>query len=166
MQFNDKLISQLSSNSLPSSSVPPSRQATLDEHIQQRINSELKRLHEQEQSVRQEIERALEKENLDKERGSAAEASEGSQSNSIPHSASLLQDLQELEKRTSALQKDRSKLSDDVNWKQVEINREQLVACFRENQAKPLHCKNQVEHFKQAVANLEKVSKAMQDKTT
>lgn len=130
-QFSESLINHLSATSLPSSGgqsgsgsgVSSSRQQTLDSHIQSRIQSELARLREQEQSVRQEIERALEKENLDREKGS--------ESGGVAHSASLLKDLEDLEKRTMGLREESRKSLDSGAWKSLEQDRDSLLKCFR-----------------------------------
>lgn len=124
-QFSDDLISHLSVSSLPSSSSPnQARQETLDSHIQARISAELSRLHEQEASVREEIERALEKENLDKE------ASGGSEGEGVSHSATLLKDLEELEKRTVGLREESQKNKSSDAWVSVESTKSALVECF------------------------------------
>lgn len=124
-QFDQGLINKLSSSSLPSSTVPSSRQEALDSHIQSRIASELARLHEQESSVREEIERALEKENLDKERGAEGE------DKGLSHSASLLKDLDELEKRSLSLREESKKDLESETWKAVEQGRSALVECYK-----------------------------------
>lgn len=128
-QFSESLINHLSSQSLPSSSVPASRQQALDAHIQQRIAAELQQLRQQEQQVRQEIERALERENLDRERGAAATAGgEEGKPAALSHSASLLKDLEQLEKRASGLKKERAETAE---WKAVDVGKEALERCFR-----------------------------------
>ncbi len=55
----------------------PERQSILDGHIRARIRDELEHLKRDEEVVRQEIELALEKENLDREASMAGKASEG-----------------------------------------------------------------------------------------
>ena len=179
-QFSESLINHLSSQSLPSSSVPASRQQALDAHIQQRIAAELQQLRQQEQQVRQEIERALERENLDRERGAAATAGEEGKSAALSHSASLLKDLEQLEKRASGLKKERAETAE---WKAVDVGKEALERCFRcapfpgfvssvrdyseieiarslcrDNRQTPLNCRAEAEKFKAAVAGVEKAS--------
>ncbi|GAA5858474.1 hypothetical protein JCM8547_007323 [Rhodosporidiobolus lusitaniae] len=146
VQFSENLISHLQNQSLPSSAVPSSRQEALDAHIQQRIASELARLREQEHQVRDEIERALEKENLDRERGAAAEKG-------LSHSSSLMKDLEDLEKRSAKLVKQRQETPE---WRGVELNKEALVQCFKNNKTTPLDCREQAEKFKEAVAGVER----------
>lgn len=130
-QFPESLINHLSSQSLPSSSVPASRQQALDAHIQQRIAAELQQLRQQEHQVRQEIERALERENLDRERGASASSAPGQEEGKtapLSHSASLLKDLEQLEKRASGLKKERAETAE---WKAVDVGKEALERCFR-----------------------------------
>ncbi|ORY79371.1 hypothetical protein BCR35DRAFT_291684 [Leucosporidium creatinivorum] len=149
VQFSEGLINHLSSSSLPSSSVPSSRQETLDSHIQSRIASELSRLREQEATVREEIERALEKENLDREKGDA-------ETQGVSHSASLMKDLEDLEKRTLGLREESEKELDSEAWKSVESQRKALVECFTGNKETPLNCQAEAGKFKEAVAGVEK----------
>lgn len=85
-------------------------------------------MREQEASVREEIERALEKENLDREKGAQGAEGEGA---GVSHSASLLQDLEDLEKRTLSLREESKKEMDGAAWKSVESERKALVECFR-----------------------------------
>ncbi|GAA5898834.1 Mic19p [Sporobolomyces salmoneus] len=153
VQFSETLINHLSSQSTPSSSVPSSRQEALDAHIQARIQSELAQLRQQEQQVRQEIERALEKENLDREKGNAQEGGESSDKG-LSHSASLFEDLKQLEKRTAGVKKQQQETPE---WKKVEEGKKALEKCFSDNQKTPLECRAEAEKFKAAVAGVEKV---------
>ncbi|GAA5973622.1 hypothetical protein JCM8115_002938 [Rhodotorula mucilaginosa] len=156
VNFSESLINHLSSQSLPSSSVPASRQQALDAHIQQRIAAELQQLRQQENQVRQEIERALERENLDRERGASATAGgEEGKAAALSHSASLLKDLEQLEKRASGLKKERAETAE---WKAVDVGKEALERCFRDNRQTPLNCRAEAEKFKAAVAGVEKAS--------
>ncbi|BGO90099.1 hypothetical protein NBRC10512_004037 [Rhodotorula toruloides] len=149
IQFSESLINHLSSQSLPSSSVPSSRQAALDQHIQQRITSELQHLRQQEQQVRDEIERALEKENLDRERGAA----EGEAAKGLSHSATLMKDLEGLLERSAGLRKQREETDE---WRALDDGKKALHKCFLENAKSPLNCRDEAERFKQAVAGVEK----------
>jgi altered-inheritance-of-mitochondria protein 13 len=58
----------------------PERQLILDSHIRARIRDELEHLKKDEEDVRGEIERALEKENLDREKSMASEGDEANSS--------------------------------------------------------------------------------------
>lgn len=126
VQFSDSLINHLSSSSPSSNPNAPSssRQETLDSHIQSRINQELKRLKEEEQEVKLEIEKALEKENLVKEAG------DGVQGSGISHSVSLMRDLEELEKRTQAKREESKKDLASGVWAEVEGGRLTLTECL------------------------------------
>jgi MICOS complex subunit MIC19 len=77
--------------------------------------------------VREEIERALEKENLDREKGAAGQDGE---TQGVSHSASLMKDLEDLEKRTLGLREESEKELDSEAWKSVESQRKALVDCF------------------------------------
>jgi altered-inheritance-of-mitochondria protein 13 len=83
-----------------SSEVSPQRQAILDAHIRERVQSEVNSLRAQEDSVRQEIERALEKENLDRERGD----DDGSTLGDVKASAALMGDLEEIRMKMGKFQ--------------------------------------------------------------
>lgn len=128
-QFSESLINHLQSQSdaTPSSAVPASRQQALDQHIQQRLAHELQRLRAEEHAVRDEIERALEKENLDRERGTPSAGDDGA-AKALPHSASLLHDLGELEKRAQAVRRQRAETDE---WRTVDAGKEALVQCLR-----------------------------------
>ncbi|KAM0754533.1 hypothetical protein T439DRAFT_376998 [Meredithblackwellia eburnea MCA 4105] len=153
VQFSEGLINQLSSNTISgSSSSHPSqaRQETLDSHIQARITAELSRLRDQEQSVREEIERALEKENLSKELG-AEDGKPG-----VSHSKSLLKDLEDLEKRTLGLREEIVKSKQGEAWTQVQAGEKALQECFLSNKTTPLNCREQAQAFFNSVAGVEK----------
>ncbi|GAA5892954.1 hypothetical protein JCM8208_004134 [Rhodotorula glutinis] len=151
VNFSESLINHLQSQSTPTSAVPASRQQALDSHIQQRLAHELDRLRQDEQHVRSEIERALEKENLDRERGATQGEGEG-EGKALPHSASLLHDLGELEKRAQAVRRERAQTDE---WRRVDLDKDELAKCFRDNKETPLECRDKVEAFKRAVAGVE-----------
>lgn len=95
-QFSPEVVNQLADN-LESSDTPPQRQSLIDAHIRARINSELEALKQEEEDVRSQIEAALEKENLDKERSMAGEsADDGSTAGDVKTSATLFGDLEEV----------------------------------------------------------------------
>ncbi|KAI5481551.1 mitochondrial inner membrane protein Mitofilin [Pseudohyphozyma bogoriensis] len=148
--FSDEFINHLSASSLPSTTEPSKeRQATLDEHIQSKIASELARLQAQEASVRDEIERALERENFQKEAGT--EDGPG-----VAHSATLMKDLEELEKRTLGFKEEGRKKLAGVAWESLEQGRKSLVECFAGNKETPLNCKEAADKFMAAVSGVEK----------
>ncbi|KAJ3514577.1 hypothetical protein NMY22_g14686 [Coprinellus aureogranulatus] len=73
-QFSPDVVNQLSDN-LETPETTPQRQSVIDAHIRARIQGELERLKKEEEDVRHQIEAALEKENLDRERSMAGDAS-------------------------------------------------------------------------------------------
>ncbi|EAU88283.2 hypothetical protein CC1G_11761 [Coprinopsis cinerea okayama7 len=99
IQFSPDVVNQLSDN-LESVDTPPQRQSLIDAHIRARIQGELEALKREEEDVRQQIEAALEKENLDRERSMAGESSssdeDGSSSGDVKTSAALFGDLEEV----------------------------------------------------------------------
>lgn len=113
------------------STVPsPERQSTLDAHIRSRIQSELEHLRQQEDEVKQEIERALEKENLDRERAMAGEVSRGAEegsAGSVKSSAALLGDLEELREKVDRFQSRRAL----TEFPEVQATSEAVVSCYK-----------------------------------
>lgn len=87
------MVSQLSDHAA-APGIPPERQSTLDEHVRSRIQTELAHLRSEEEEVRSEIERALEKENLDKERAMTEAEEDGGASG-----VTLLGDLEEIQEK-------------------------------------------------------------------
>jgi altered-inheritance-of-mitochondria protein 13 len=118
------------SDSLNSSDVAPDRQTTLDGQVRARIQSELARLREEEQSVREEIEHALQKENLDKERamaGKEAESNEAGESGDVKSSAVLQGDLEEIQRKV-----DRYHTKRDLEaYPEVRVKAEAVASCYR-----------------------------------
>ena len=84
------MVNQL--DALEASETTPERQLILDSHIRARIRDDLEHLKEEDEKVRREIEHALEKENLDREKSMA---SEGDGANS----SILLGDMDEIRVR-------------------------------------------------------------------
>jgi MICOS complex subunit MIC19 len=122
VQFSQQVVDQLQA----SPAMPSERQSTLDAHVQSRIQAELARLQEQEKEVREQIETALEKENLDRERVMAGEE-DPEVVGSIKSSASLMGDLDEVEKK---VERYHSKL-DPIDYPQVKEHGEALASCYR-----------------------------------
>lgn len=108
----------------------PERQSTLDTHIRLRIKSELEHLKQEEENVRLEIERALEKENLDRERSMAGEAFEGGDvaaAGSVKSSAALMGDLEEVRSKVDRYQAKREL----TEFPDVKENGEAVIACYK-----------------------------------
>ncbi|KII88813.1 hypothetical protein PLICRDRAFT_110345 [Plicaturopsis crispa FD-325 SS-3] len=155
IQFSQDFVNTLADHSAaPGTS--PERQSTLDSHIRSRINAELERLRGEEEQVRQEVERALEKENLDREKSMAGETAEKADEElhgEVKSSASLLGDLEEIRSKVDKYQK-KQELSDHPD---VKASGEAVVSCYRNHPTTPLDCWREVNAFKTSVADLEKV---------
>ncbi|KAH9951417.1 hypothetical protein B0H21DRAFT_281275 [Amylocystis lapponica] len=152
IQFSQDVVNHLSDN-LASPEIPPERQSTIDAHIRSRIQSELARLREEEQSVKEEIERALEKENLDREREMAGEESESEEdgvTGSVKSSASLMGDLEEVRRK---VEKYHARQSEGLS--SVQEKGDAVISCYKSNPTTPLDCWRQVGEFKSSVAQLE-----------
>ena len=85
------MVNQLSDR-LETPETTPERQLILDSHIRARIRDELEHLKKDEEDVRGEMERALEKENLDREKSMASDGDGTS-------SSILLGDMDEIRNR-------------------------------------------------------------------
>ena len=107
-----------------SSEVSPERQSTLDSHVRARIQNELERLRKEEEDVRQKIEQALEKENLDRER---AMTGEGSDTGAIKDSVSLLNDLEEVRTKVDRFHA-RKDLQEFPDLKELQ---ESVLTCYK-----------------------------------
>ncbi|KAG6865287.1 hypothetical protein C0991_003747 [Blastosporella zonata] len=143
--FSRDVVNQLS-DKLDSSETSPERQSSLDAQIRSRIQSEIDALKEQEEQVRREIELALEKENLDREKGVSEDGSER-----IPSSLELMGDLEEIRGKVDRYQSRR----DLTDFPEVKSAGEAVVSCYRANQATPLDCWREVAQFKDSVARVE-----------
>jgi len=77
--------------------------------------------------VRQEIEHALEKENLDRERISAEDSAEGDQTARLPSSTELMGDLEEIRSKVDRYQARR----DLSEFPEVKSTGEAVVSCYR-----------------------------------
>jgi altered-inheritance-of-mitochondria protein 13 len=148
MQFSPSLVQHLSDlPSGPGEGGPSSaRQSTLDEHVRERINSELARLKAQEAELQEKIHRALEQENL---------AKESSQEKSVKSSQLLQQELDEI---TRKVEQHREKRNIEKNFPEVFQTRQQLLQCYRQYKDRPLDCWQEAANFRQAVKQAEQVS--------
>jgi altered-inheritance-of-mitochondria protein 13 len=116
------------SDRLDSPETTPERQSVLDAHIRGRIQGELERLRKDEEDIRHEIEQALEKENLDKERSVAGEESEGgASSGGLRSSTALLGDLEEMRSKIDKYNSRR----DFSTFPEVKTTGEAVVECYR-----------------------------------
>ena len=122
-QFSQQVINHLQ-ESTGSPGTSHERQSTLDAHIKARINAELGRLHEEEKVVREQIEAALEKENLDKERtGTDGDEVEGG----VNSSSSVQGALEEVQKRVNRFHAKR----DLSGYQLVSESSQRLIECYR-----------------------------------
>ncbi|EST05518.1 Protein of unknown function DUF1690 [Kalmanozyma brasiliensis GHG001] len=146
LQFGRSLLNSLDKTSLDNVEGPDAtRQAKLDTSIQAKIKSELDRLRKEEAEVRNEIQKAIEKENLARE-SKYTGASEGKNSNVL---------RQELEGLRSKIDK-YNKQKDVSNYTGVKEAQEELVKCYKNNPERTLDCWKQAEAFKKAVEGAEK----------
>ncbi|PPQ98833.1 hypothetical protein CVT24_003387 [Panaeolus cyanescens] len=146
ISFSPDVVNTLADR-LDSSEPTQERQSVLDAHIRSRIKDELEVLKRNEEEIRQEIQVALEKENLDKEKQLAA-SDDGNSASSV----TLLQDLEDI--RTK-IEKHESKkqLSEHP---EIDTTAKALAECYQRNKTTPLICWSEVNKFKAAVAQLER----------
>jgi altered-inheritance-of-mitochondria protein 13 len=162
LQFSQDLVDTLADNAA-SPSPSPARQNSIDAQIRARIQAELEHLRAEEQAVRDQIHAALEKENLDRERAMAGDPG------SVKTSPALLADLEEVRAKVDRFHA-RKDLSD---YPALREDSDALVACYkcvpfpvvphqfnfrhRNNTTTPLNCWQQVDKFKDSVAQIEQV---------
>ncbi|KAF8525720.1 hypothetical protein JB92DRAFT_1216325 [Gautieria morchelliformis] len=162
IQFSNDLINHLS-DELASPETNAAQQSILDHHVRSRIQAELARLRDEEEGVMTQIEQALERENIDRERQSAVPGGEdghgdaedggpsGVPDGAVRSSASLMEDLKEVQSKVERFHQRRS--LDDVP--EVKATSEMLVECYRQNRTTSLNCWKEVADFKDSVARAE-----------
>jgi len=152
ISFSPDVVNQLSDR-LEGTETTPERQSILDGHIRARIRDELEHLKRDEEFVRQEIEQALEKENLDREASMAGEASEGdrTQAGDVRNSAALLGDLDEVRVKIEKYQSNKK----IPEYPEVEQSGNAVAECYKKNKGAPLDCWPEVTKFKASVDRLE-----------
>lgn len=166
--MSEELATQLSDTSL-SPEVSPARHALLDQNVRAKISAEAARLHghnnkdnnsgegvgEGVDIVQREIEAALERENLDRERGmtgdAVAEAEGGAAHGDIKNSTVLLGDLEEVRQKVERY-RERASLTDHLSVKEA---REAVASCYQANPTTTLNCWSEVAAFRSSVAELE-----------
>ncbi|KAI0003311.1 hypothetical protein BJV74DRAFT_764636 [Russula compacta] len=102
--------------------------------------------------VQREIEAALERENLDRERGMAGEATTDAHGD-VKNSTVLLGDLEEVRQKVDRY-RFRASLADLPEVKEA---RDAVASCYRANPTTTLNCSSEVAVFRSAVARLEQV---------
>jgi MICOS complex subunit MIC19 len=180
-QFSNDLVNHLS-DELASPETTSAQQSILDHHVRTRIQAEISRLREEEEEVKSQIEQALERENIDRERKSAIPGEEeegvdaegsGSTDGAVRSSTSLMEDLKEVQSKVERFHQRRS--LDDVP--EVKASSESLVECYRydyiphvkaeltnsfhvhrKNRKTSLDCWIEVAQFKESVARAEQAS--------
>lgn len=139
-QVSSELATQLSDTSL-SPQVSPARHTILDQNVRSKISAEVTRLRGHNNNndggegdiVQREIEAALERENLDRERGMAgeakaeAEAGAGASHGDIKNSTALLGDLEEVRQKVEKY-RERASLTDHLSVKEA---REAVASCYQ-----------------------------------
>ncbi|GJE97931.1 MICOS complex subunit mic19 [Phanerochaete sordida] len=153
IQFSEDVVNELVDHSA-SPAPSPARQSSIDAQIRGRIQAELAHLREEEAQVRAEIERALEKENLDRERAmaGAADGADGAgAAGGVKSSAALMGDLEELRQKVERFQTRRA-LSE---FPEVQAKTEAVVNCYKSHPTTTLDCFREVNEFKNSVAKVE-----------
>ncbi|KAH9967922.1 hypothetical protein BC827DRAFT_456755 [Russula dissimulans] len=189
IQVSSELATQLSDTSL-SPKVSPARHTILDQTVRAKISAEAARLRGQPPSddasnnnkgddgvdiVRREIEAALERENLDRERAMAGDSpsssSDASTHGDVKNSTALLGDLEQVRQKVDRYRV-RASLTDHPEVKEA---REAVLSCYqcvlspsrfsrflicffslyRANPQVTLNCWSEVAAFRGAVAKLE-----------
>ncbi|VDB88630.1 unnamed protein product [Peniophora sp. CBMAI 1063] len=149
IQISGELVSKLADKS-ESSDVPPARQSLLDSAVRARIDADVARLKEEEETVQREIEAALERENLDRER-SMAGASDEPGAGDVKSSAVLMEDLEEIRQKVERYN-NRRELAEHPELK---AKSEAVVECYTSHPRTTLDCWREVEEFHSAVADVE-----------
>jgi len=147
IQFSQQVVDHLQ-ESAGSPGTSPERQSTLDTHIKARINAELVRLREEEKVVREQIEAALEMENITKERtGTEDEVTEGG----VNNSSSIQGALDGVQEKVNRFHAKR----DLSGYLLVSESGQKLIECYRSHHKTPLDCWREVDAFKSVVVTEE-----------
>jgi len=160
-------VNHLEDKNVTSTETSSHRQGTLDAHIRARIAAELERLQAEGHSVREQIEAALERENLDRETALATSDSDSEVAiaedsrdgggevvvkKNLASSVALQAELEEVQRKVERFQK-RRQLDE---YPEVRDARDAVLQCYESNASRPLDCVNSVEQFKQSVSQLER----------
>jgi altered-inheritance-of-mitochondria protein 13 len=154
IQFGQDVVHHLSDH-LTSPETTPDRQTTLDAHIRSRIQADLQHLREQEEHVQHEIEIALEKENLEREKSMAGEVSAPNEDEStlarVKSSAALMGDLEEIRNKVDRFHS----RQEFEGIRTVKEKGEAVVSCYRSHPTTTLDCWREVNEFKASVVHAE-----------
>lgn len=121
-KFSQDVVDYLSDRQA-SPDTTPERQLSLDNHIRSRIQAELESLRAEEEKVQQEIHRALEKENLERE----SNVDDGIPLGEAKNSSTLIGNLEEIRAKVDRYQT-RRQLSD---FPLVKEAGEEVVSCYK-----------------------------------
>ncbi|KIY51154.1 hypothetical protein FISHEDRAFT_38462 [Fistulina hepatica ATCC 64428] len=151
IQFSPDLVNTLADR-LETTETTAERQSVLDTQVRNRIQSDMARIRETEDSVLHDIARVLERENLEHERAMAGEASDGANIAAVKSSAALMQDLIEIKQKVDKF-RSRKELQ---NLPDVKSASEAVALCYkRVHSTTPLNCWREVAKFKATVAQAE-----------
>ncbi|KAA1479723.1 hypothetical protein DENSPDRAFT_846339 [Dentipellis sp. KUC8613] len=148
IQFAHDLVNHLSDN-LDSSDIPPQRQSNLDDHIRQRIQAELARMREEEEAVHMQIENALARENLDRERDKSEATN--TMEKTVKSSAVLFSDMVQVKGNIDRF----GSRHDFVELPLLQAKSGAVADCYRVNPTTTLDCWKQVSEFRNAVHQVE-----------
>ncbi|KAF8321777.1 hypothetical protein DL93DRAFT_2210044 [Clavulina sp. PMI_390] len=165
ISFSQDLVNHLEDVNVSSPETSAHRQGTLDAHVRARIAAELERLQAEEQSVREQIEAALERENLDRETALAkggeadgeaeqvVESADGEvEAKNLASSVALQSELEEVQRKVERFHQ-RRQLDE---YPEVRDAKEAVIQCYQSNPTRPLDCVDSVDRFKRSVAQVEK----------
>ncbi|KAN0075248.1 hypothetical protein V8E55_011271 [Tylopilus felleus] len=147
IEISPDVVNNLSAR-LASENTIPERQFAIDSHIRDRIQHELTALRAEEETVQLEIQRALEKENLDRE---MSMVEDGSTHGGLKTGFALIGDLEEIREKVDRFQT-RRQLGDFPSVKETS---DAIASCYKMNLTTPLECWGEVTRFKTAVADAE-----------
>jgi len=154
IQFGQDLVNHLS-DQVASPEITHGRQTMLDAHIRSRIQADLQHLLEKEELVRHEIEVALEKENLKREKSMAGEASKSDENEDtigrVKSSVSLMGDLEEIRSKVDRFHS----RQEFEGLRAVKEKGEAVVSCYRSHPGTTLDCWREVSEFKASVVQAE-----------
>ncbi|KAL0575175.1 hypothetical protein V5O48_006797 [Marasmius crinis-equi] len=150
IQFSPDVVDQLKDREA-SPGPTPERQSSIDQHIRQRIEHEVKQLRKAEDDVQNQIALALEKENLDKEKSMAGEEESGDSAGTVKSSAALFGDLEDIRSKIERFQT-RKSLQDHP---EVKSYQEAVLSCYKSHPTTTLDCWREVAKFKDSVRTLE-----------
>lgn len=116
--------------------------ATVEEHIQERVEAELQRIRNREEQVRRDVEAELSRRNVETEK----------RADDPLNAVAMEQDIAALQKR---FDQKMVKSTSAADSKMAMAAKEDLLACLKANGTKSLDCWSEVEEFKRRVTHLQ-----------